>query len=151
MTASSARRSAAPHVAMPSRIYLPQPPWLVRAAYSVISGFSEAVADTIERFDHLEVVVDRLELLAQPLDVAVDRAVVDVDVLAVGGVHQLVAVLDVAGPLRANRTSVSGTPLTQGAFLLQGSGHFTIYRNGRSRQLMTNFWDSARDGAPTLE
>ncbi len=57
----------------------------------------------------------------------------------------------VPAPLRANRLSVAGTPLTQGAFLLQGGGHFTIYRNARSRQLMTKFWDSAREGAPTLE
>src|SRR3569832_929957 len=32
----------------------------------------EAVAHAIQRFDHLELVVDRLELLAEPLDVAVD-------------------------------------------------------------------------------
>src|SRR5690349_12245823 len=56
-----------------------------------------AVSDAIERLDQREVVVDRLELLPEPLDVAVDRPVVDIDVLAVGGVHQLVAALDVAG------------------------------------------------------
>src|SRR5260221_2964998 len=35
------------------------------------SEFLEPVADAVERFDHIEVVVDRLELLAQPLHVAV--------------------------------------------------------------------------------
>src|SRR3546814_423876 len=58
-----------------------------------------AVTDAIERFDLLEVVVDVAELLAQPLDVAVDGAVVDIDGLAVGRIHQLVAVLHVARPL----------------------------------------------------
>jgi len=42
-------------------------------------GFLEAVSDAVERFDHLEIVVHHLELLAQPLDVAVDGAVVDID------------------------------------------------------------------------
>src|SRR2546423_7641962 len=41
-----------------------------------VSAFLEAVADAIKRLDHVEVVVRRLELLAQPLDVAVDGAVV---------------------------------------------------------------------------
>src|SRR6478736_5162580 len=36
------------------------------------SAFLEAVTDAIERLDHVEIVVGRLELLAQPLDVAVD-------------------------------------------------------------------------------
>src|SRR3954453_23094808 len=40
------------------------------------------ISDAIERLDLREVVVDRLELLPQALDVAVDRAVVDIDVLA---------------------------------------------------------------------
>src|SRR3982750_1599793 len=67
-------------------------------------GFGSAgavsITDAIEGFDLRELGIDRLELLAQALDVAVDRAVVDIDVLAVGGVHQLVAVFDVTGPLR---------------------------------------------------
>ena len=45
------------------------------------SGFLEAVANTIQRFDHIEVFVDDVELLAQPLDVAVDGAIVDVDLV----------------------------------------------------------------------
>src|SRR5438105_15595638 len=45
------------------------------------SGFLEAVADAVERLDHLELVVDHLELLAQPLDVAVDGAVVDIELV----------------------------------------------------------------------
>src|ERR1700733_10887636 len=63
------------------------------------SVFLVTITDTVERLDMGEVVVDYLELLAQPLDVAVDRPVVDIDVLAIGGIHQLVAVLDVTGPL----------------------------------------------------
>src|SRR5205823_13304662 len=35
------------------------------------SGFLEAIADSVQRLDHLEIVVDHLELLAPPPDVAV--------------------------------------------------------------------------------
>src|SRR5881227_2915345 len=67
-------------------------------------GFGSAVAvsitDAIEGFDLAEFGVDRLELLAQALDVAVDRAVIDVDVLAVSRIHQLIAVFDVTRTLR---------------------------------------------------
>src|SRR6188474_3386573 len=54
------------------------------------SGFLEAIADAVQRLDHLEIVVDHLELLAQPLDVAVDGAVVDIDLVVIGRVHQRV-------------------------------------------------------------
>src|SRR3954447_1472264 len=60
----------------------------------------EPIADAIQRFDHVEVVVGPLELLAQALDVAVDGAVVDVDLIVVGGIHQRIAALDHAGPAR---------------------------------------------------
>src|SRR5471032_1479165 len=63
------------------------------------SGVAVSVSDAIERFDLLEFAVDLTELAAHALDVAVDGAVVDVDRLAVGGIHQLVAVLDVPRPL----------------------------------------------------
>jgi hypothetical protein len=39
------------------------------------SLFLEPIADAIKGLDHLELVIDNLEFLAQPLDVAVDRAV----------------------------------------------------------------------------
>src|SRR6266849_1727062 len=60
----------------------------------------EAIADAVERFDHVEIVVGALELLAQALDVAVDGAVVDIDLIVVGRVHQGVAALDHAGTAR---------------------------------------------------
>src|SRR5262245_542377 len=41
----------------------------------------EAIADAVKGLDDVEVVVCLLELLAQPLDVAVDGAVVDVDLV----------------------------------------------------------------------
>src|SRR5215217_9043421 len=63
------------------------------------SGFLEAVADAVERLDHLELVVDDLELLAQPLDVAVDGAVVDIDLVVIGRLHERVAALDDARAL----------------------------------------------------
>src|ERR1019366_9697705 len=52
------------------------------------SGFLEAVTHTVQGFDHLEIVVHDLELLAQPLDVAVDGAIVDIDLIVIGRVHQ---------------------------------------------------------------
>src|SRR5690242_21243217 len=62
-------------------------------------GVAISISDAIERFDLLELAVDLAELAADPLDVAVDGAVVDIDRLAVRRIHQLVAVLHVAGPL----------------------------------------------------
>src|SRR5689334_14026235 len=62
------------------------------------SGLLETIADAVQRLDHLEFVVDHLELLAQPLDVAVDGAVVDIDLVVIGRVHQCVAALHDAGP-----------------------------------------------------
>src|SRR5271156_3725906 len=64
------------------------------------SGFPEAISDAIERFDHFEFRLDDLELLAQALDVAVDRAIVDIDLIVVGRVHQGVAALDDTGSRR---------------------------------------------------
>src|SRR5262249_31396489 len=63
------------------------------------SRVAVSVSDAIERFDLLELLIDLAELAAHALDVAVDRSIVDVDRFTVGGVHQLVAVLDVTGPL----------------------------------------------------
>src|SRR4051812_24589394 len=68
-----------------------------RAAAGLASAVAVSITDAIEGFDLREFRIDGLELLAQTLDVAVDRAVVDINVLAIGRVHQLVAVLDVAG------------------------------------------------------
>src|SRR4029077_11254996 len=59
------------------------------------SAIAVSITDAIEGFDLREIRVDGLELLAEPLDVAVDCSVVDIDVLAVSRIHQLVAVLDV--------------------------------------------------------
>src|SRR4051812_16294484 len=64
------------------------------------SAVAVSIADAIEGFDLREFRIDGLELLAQPLDVAVDRPVVDIDVLAIGRIHQLVAVFDMAEALR---------------------------------------------------
>src|SRR3981189_2202090 len=61
------------------------------------SGFLEAVAHTVQGFDHLEIVVHDLELLAQPLDVAVDGAIVDIDLIVIGRATQGVAAFHDAG------------------------------------------------------
>src|SRR3546814_20561724 len=57
----------------------------------------EAVARAIEGRDRVEIGIDLAELAAQPLDVAVDRAVVDIDIVLIGGIHQLVAAAHDAG------------------------------------------------------
>ena len=57
-----------------------------------------------------KLVVRSLELLAQPLDMAVDCAVVDIDLIVVGGVHERVAALHharAAGKRLQNRNSVT--------------------------------------------
>src|SRR5262245_40811650 len=57
-----------------------------------------AVADAVKRLHLGEFAVHHAELLAQALDMAVDGAVIDIDMLAIGGVHQLVAALHMSGP-----------------------------------------------------
>src|SRR5262245_18448458 len=57
-------------------------------------SFYKTITDAIKRLNHLEIVVNYLEFLARPLDVAVDRAVVDVNLVIVRGVHQRVAAFD---------------------------------------------------------
>src|SRR3954447_24601788 len=66
----------------------------------VASAVAVSIADAIQSFDLRELAVHGLKFLTQTFDVAVDRAVVDVDVLAVGRVHQLIAVFDMAGAVR---------------------------------------------------
>src|SRR5690348_4106701 len=93
------RRSAAGATAAAGRLGWPsllggRGPGL--ASSRLASAVAVTVSDAIERLDLCELGIDDLELLAQPLDVAVDGTVVDVDVLAVGGVHQLVTALHVA-------------------------------------------------------
>ena len=59
-----------------------------------------AIADAVERLDLVEFIIAGAELLADALDVAVDRPVVHVDVLAIGRVDKLVAALYHARPRR---------------------------------------------------
>src|SRR5476651_2237019 len=63
------------------------------------SGFAVSVSNAIEGFDRVELGVHVSELLAHALDVAVDGAVVDIDLIVVGRVHQVVAALHEAWPL----------------------------------------------------
>src|SRR6478672_10102117 len=71
-----------------------------RSGPGCVSAVAVSITDAIEGFDLAKFGIDRLELLAQALDVAVDRAVIDVDMLAIGRVHQLIAVFDVPRTLR---------------------------------------------------
>src|SRR5262245_29808602 len=59
------------------------------ASYSLVS-----VTDTIEGLDHVKAIVHHLELPAQPLDVAIDRAVVNIDLIVIGRLHQGVSAPD---------------------------------------------------------
>src|SRR5262245_64789572 len=52
------------------------------------SRLLEAIADAVERLDHVETFIGLLEFFTQPLDVAVDRAVIYVHLVVVGGVPQ---------------------------------------------------------------
>src|SRR5947208_12076270 len=71
-----------------------------RSGPGFVSAVAVSITDAIKGFDLTEFGIDRLELLAQTLDVAVDRAVIDADVLAVSRIHQLIAVFDVTRTLR---------------------------------------------------
>src|SRR5215467_10302788 len=58
------------------------------------SRLLETVADAVECLDHVEGIVDGLELLSQALYVAVNGAVIDIDLVVVGRIHERVAALD---------------------------------------------------------
>src|SRR5437764_6226424 len=58
------------------------------AARLAPSHFLETIADPVKSFDHVEVIVGRFEFLAQPFDVAIDGAVVDIDLIVIGGIHE---------------------------------------------------------------
>jgi len=62
----------------------PQANLLARKAHSEVF---ETIADAIKRLDHLELVVDRLEFFPQALDMAVDCAIIDIDLVIIGGIH----------------------------------------------------------------
>ena len=59
--------------------------------------FAVPVAEAVDGLDRVEARIEVQELPAQPLDVAVDRALADVRVLGVALLHELAARLDVAG------------------------------------------------------
>jgi len=67
---------------------LPQAGTLRQAAQAgrviKIISFLETIADAIKGLDHLEIVVNHLEFLAQALDVAVDGAVIHVNLVVIG-------------------------------------------------------------------
>src|SRR3984893_16178842 len=60
--------------------------------------FLETITYAVQRLDHIEFVVTGLEFLAQPLDVAVDGPIVDIDLIVIGRIHQGIAAFDYAGP-----------------------------------------------------
>src|SRR6185369_9958956 len=67
---------------------------------SASSLLVEAITDAIEGIDRVEARVDGSELAPDALDVAVDGAVVDINVVAIGDVEQLVAAFYDSRPLR---------------------------------------------------
>src|SRR5690606_31169060 len=77
------------------------PPKRNRRRARTVSGSALAVAvsDAIQGLDSVELRVDHAELLSHPFHMAVDGAVVDIDLIVIGGVHQIVAALHEAGAL----------------------------------------------------
>ena len=57
------------------------------ALMSIWWSFPKAVSHTIERINHVKGIVNRNELLAQSLDVTIDCAVVDVNVIGICRIH----------------------------------------------------------------
>ena len=53
--------------------------------------FLDTITYAVERLDHIEVDVASLEFLAEPLDVAIDGPVVDIDLVVVCRIHQGIA------------------------------------------------------------
>src|SRR5471030_1392596 len=123
------------------------------------SGVAVSVSNAIKRFDLLEFAVDLAELAAHALDVTVDGAVVDVDGLAVGGVHQLVAVLDVPGPLgeRLQQQELGDREMhflaLPGALVARGIEHQLAAHDALGRSLALDRADvgAAQHGADALE
>src|SRR5579862_8139576 len=66
------------------------------ASWSLVG---KSVSDAIEGLDGPELGIDRPELAPEPLDVAVDGAVVDIDFVVISCIHQLVTRLNEAGSL----------------------------------------------------
>src|SRR3954462_6661028 len=64
-----------------------------------LSLLAKTVSDPIQGLDRAKLAVHGAELAAHALDVAVDGAIVDIDVVLIGDVHQLVAGLDHPRPL----------------------------------------------------
>src|SRR5258708_35134736 len=64
------------------------------------SALLVAIAHPVKRLDGIELVVDRLEFLAQALDVRIDCAIIDIDLIVIGRIHEIIPALDEAGPLR---------------------------------------------------
>lgn len=61
--------------------------------------FVVAVTDAVKRLDRGEITIGGAHLFAQAFDVTVDGAVVHVDLLVVGYVHQLIALFHKPGAL----------------------------------------------------
>src|SRR5579871_1810354 len=112
-TAASYPRRRQPH---------PTPSRRRGQALTALSDFLETVTDAIKRLNHLEIVIDDLEFLAQPLDVAVDGAVIDIDLIVIRGIHQRIAAFHNA---RAGRQRLQDQELGHGQrhrLVLPGTG-----------------------------
>ena len=67
------------------------------AATDLRTLFSEPVTNAVYGFDHVEVRINGLDSPTDPLDMAVDGPVINVDMLTKGCVHELVSAFNVAG------------------------------------------------------
>ena len=94
-------------------------PLLVRGRRSY---FFETISNAVKRLDHVEVNVACPELLAQSLDVAVDRPVVHIALFAIGYIHQGVAAFYHPRPARQRLQDEKFGNGENHRFVLPGAG-----------------------------
>jgi hypothetical protein len=63
-------------------------------AHGAGSYLFKAIANSVERLNHIERRVNRPKLSAQSFDMAVDGTVIDIDLIVVGGIHERIAAFD---------------------------------------------------------
>src|SRR5436190_22307591 len=125
-----------------------------RSGPGFVSAVAVSITDAIESFDLAEFGIDRLELLAQALDVAVDGAVIDVDMLAIGRVHQLIAIFDVPRTLRQRFEDQELGHRQLDGFAVPGtlmSRRVERHRTAHDDRLALAFFAIRRDSSPPAQ
>jgi hypothetical protein len=58
--------------------------WAPGSTQRVLSIFLKAIPNPVQGLDHIEIAIGTLESFAEPFDVAVDGAIINVDLVVVG-------------------------------------------------------------------